>query len=164
MTMSKTALPSNVLDGDISELAVVILARDEAAVLGDTLCSLNRLLGPNDRIQVVADHCQDTTATIARRNGAQVHVRSGGGNSGKGPALAWWMNRTRAQSKRSQIVVVLDADTNVEVNFFRRIRERFHSGAEAVQARIKPVVISGSPIAGLAALSENTEQMVFERF
>ncbi len=161
--MNKTASHANSGQWDRQGMAVVILARDEAAVLGDTLSSLNRLVMPDDRIHVVADHCHDLTAKIARRNGAQVHVRSGGGNCGKGPALAWWMGRTRAQSKGPQIIVVLDADTRVEAGFFRRIRSRFHSGARVVQARIKPVVTSNSPIARLAALSENTEQMVFER-
>lgn len=144
-------------------MAVVILARDESPVLRDTLSSLNLLLGPNDRIHVVADHCRDLTAETARTMGAQVHVRSGGGSCGKGTALAWWLERTRAQSRQSQIVVVLDADTHADASFFTRIRRRFHSGATVVQARVKPVVTSSSPIALLAALSENTEQMVYER-
>ena len=141
----------------------MILARDESPVLRDTLSSLNRFVGPDDRIHVVADHCHDLTAETARTMGAQVHVRSGAGNCGKGPALAWWLERTREQSRRPQIVVVLDADTYVEPSFFERIRSRFHSGAAVVQACIKPVMTSNSPIARLAALSENTEQMVFER-
>ena len=161
--MNKTASHANPGRWDRQDMAVVILARDEAAILGDTLNSMNRLIGPDDRIHVVADHCHDMTAETARSWGAQVHIRSGGGNYGKGPALAWWMERTRSQSKRSQIVVVLDADTRVEAGFFRKIRSRFHSGARIVQARIKPVVISNSPIPQLAALSESTEQMVFER-
>lgn len=161
--MNKTVVPTNLIHWDSSEMAIVILARDESTILGNTLSSLNRLLGPNDRIHVVADHCRDQTTETARTMGAQVHVRSGGGKRGKGPALAWWLERTRERPRRSQIVVVLDADTYVEASFFRRIRLRFESGAHVVQARINPVVISRSPIARLAALSENTEQMVFER-
>ncbi|MFQ5923315.1 MAG: glycosyltransferase family 2 protein, partial [Anaerolineales bacterium] len=75
----------------------------------------------------------------------------------------WWLDRTHSQTNPSQIVVVLDADTLVEASFFKKIRARFFSGAMVVQARIKPIVTSNSPIARLAALSENTEQMVFER-
>lgn len=164
LTINETTLPANLPHSGSSDVAVVILARDESPVLRDTLRSLNLLLGPNDHIHVVADHCRDLTAETARTMGAQVHVRSGGGNCGKGPALAWWLERTRDQSRRSQIVVVLDADTYVEASFFKRIHSRFHSGARVVQARIEPVVTSNSPIALLAALSENTEQMVFERF
>ena len=144
-------------------MAVVILARDESPVLRDTLSSLNRFLGPHDHIHVVADHCRDQTAATARTMGAQVHVRSGKGDCGKGPALAWWLERTREQSRRSQIVVVLDADTYVEPSFLEKIRLRFHSRARVVQARVKPIVTSSSPIALLAALSENSEQMVYER-
>lgn len=157
-------MPAEFIHPGSAEMAVVILARDESPVLRDTLNSLNRLLGPNDRIHLVADHCRDLTAETARTMGAQVHVRSGGGNYGKGPALAWWLERTRERSRRSQIVVVLDADTYVEPNFLEKIRSRFFSRAKVVQARIKPVVTSSSPIALLAALSENTEQLVFERF
>ena len=157
-------MPAEFIHPGSAEMAVVILARDESPVLRDTLNSLNHLLGPNDRIHLVADHCRDLTAETARTMGAQVHVRSGGGYYGKGPALAWWLERTRERSRRSQIVVVLDADTYVEPNFLEKIRSRFHSRAKVVQARIKPVVTSGSPIALLAALSENTEQLVFERF
>ena len=157
-------MPAEFIHPGSAEMAVVILARDESPVLRDTLNSLNHLLGPNDRIHLVADHCRDLTAETARTMGAQVHVRSGGGNYGKGPALAWWLERTRERSRRSQIVVVLDADTYVEPNFLEKIRSRFFSRAKVVQARIKPVVTSSSPIALLAALSENTEQLVFERF
>ena len=161
--MNRTALPANLTHEELSDLAVVILARDEAAVLGDTLSSISRLVGRNDRIHVVADNCHDLTAEVARTNGAQVYVRSGGGSRGKGPALAWWMERTRTLSKKSQIVVVLDADTRVDAAFFKKIRSRFRFGAKAAQARIRPVLASNSPIAQLAALSENTEQMVFEQ-
>ena len=69
---------------------VVILARNEASVIGGTLLALSISLGPKDQMHVVADHCTDETAHIAHDAGANVYLRQDGGPAGKGHALRWW--------------------------------------------------------------------------
>src|SRR3990170_3458474 len=75
-------------------LTVLILARDEADVLPDTLEAVRAGLAAGDRLCVVADHCRDATARVARRAGAAVFTRREGEQGGKGAALSWWLSRT----------------------------------------------------------------------
>jgi cellulose synthase/poly-beta-1,6-N-acetylglucosamine synthase-like glycosyltransferase len=116
--------------------------------------------GSEDRIHLVADHCRDTTASVARRAGAIVHVRNDGGPAGKGQALKWWLKETRIGSSPDEIVVVLDADSHVAPNFFDSIRVRALQGENVVQTRVEPIVRSNSIVSCLAAYSESTEQRV----
>lgn len=144
------------------DLAVVIPAQDEAYVLGNTLRSLGRKIGPRDQIHVIADHCQDATAAVAKQNGAHVHIRSDNGPVGKGPAINWWLIQTSVESSSEQVIVILDADTQVAPGFFKVIRDQFERGAEVVQTRIEPSIPIKNPIALLSSLSEIVEQRVYD--
>ena len=148
--------------GCAAGLDVVILARDEADIIGETLRCLLPLVGDNDRTHVVADHCQDQTARTAREAGAVVHVRSGVGPEGKGAALRWWLERTRRESSRRPWVVILDADSRVAPYFFACMRERLGNGAAAIQARLEPDLSSRSLVPLLAAYSETVELRVYD--
>ena len=147
-----------------ADIAVVILARNEEAVLGKTLERLSPLIKKSENIHVVADHCIDATADIARRAGVSVHIRTQGGPDGKGPALRWWLNRTHEKSTPSQVVVVLDADSFVATNFFPVILKYVSLGKEVLQTRVEPIFYSAQTIASLAALSEITDQRVYDAF
>jgi cellulose synthase/poly-beta-1,6-N-acetylglucosamine synthase-like glycosyltransferase len=146
----------------VTGLDVVILARDEADVIGETLRSLVPEVGNSDRIHVVADHCHDQTPRLAREAGAAVHVRSGAGPEGKGAALRWWLERTGRQASARPWIVVLDADTRVAPGFFARIRQGLGSGAAAIQARLEPDLGSRSLVPLLAAYSETVELHVYD--
>lgn len=141
-------------------IQVLILARNEAAILGGTLRALRMVVGSGDKIHVVADHCRDTTASVARREGAIVHVRNDGGPTGKGQALKWWLEETRIGALPDEMIVVLDADSHVAPNFFESIRHRASRGENVIQTRVEPVVYSNSIVPHLAAFSESTEQRV----
>jgi cellulose synthase/poly-beta-1,6-N-acetylglucosamine synthase-like glycosyltransferase len=143
---------------------VVILARNEASVIGGTLLALSIGLGPKDQMHVVADHCSDATAHIAHEAGANVYLRQDGGPAGKGHALRWWLNETSSYADAEDIVVILDADSLVAPNFFDSIRKRMARGERVIQTRVEPVVRSSSPVARLAAYSETTEQRVCDAF
>jgi cellulose synthase/poly-beta-1,6-N-acetylglucosamine synthase-like glycosyltransferase len=143
-------------------LAVVILARDESEVLGETLLRLREAVAACDEIHVVADHCRDRTAEIARSLGAVVHVRSGGTPLGKGAALGWWLERTRRSPRRPEAVVVLDADSLVGWETLGVIRRALSGGAVAVQAYVHPLLRSETALGRLAALSEIVEQQIYD--
>jgi len=147
-----------------ADIAVVILARNEEAVLGKTLERLSPLINKRENIHVVADHCIDATADIARRAGVSVHIRTQGGPDGKGPALRWWLNRTHDKSTPFQVVVVLDADSFVATNFFPTVLKYITRGNEVLQTRVEPIFYSAQTIASLAALSEITDQRVYDAF
>ena len=144
-------------------LAILILARDEADLLEATLASIKESLSPGDRLHVVADHCRDETAAVARRSGAILHVRQARhGEAGKGAALRWWLAQTAAGKDGSLPVVVLDADSLPGPGFLDAIRLRMARGEQAVQAFLEPRLQAGSPFGLLAAYSEIVEQRVFD--
>ncbi len=143
-----------------SPLAVVILAKDEAQVLTETLRRVMLQLGGGDEVHVVADGCRDSTAETARRAGARVYERPARGRQGKGAALAWWLRRTHGAAPADQIIIVLDADSLALPGCLDALRRAVEQGVAAAQAQIVPVVTSTSPTALLAALSEIADQNV----
>jgi cellulose synthase/poly-beta-1,6-N-acetylglucosamine synthase-like glycosyltransferase len=139
---------------------VVIMARNEAAIISGTVRALAMAKGSEDQIHVVADHCQDGTAYNAHKAGATVHIRQNGGPAGKGQALKWWLEATKDVASPDEMIVILDADSLVAPNFFESIRKRMQAGENVVQTRVEPIVRTQSPVSCLAAYSESTEQRV----
>lgn len=140
------------------DLVVLILAKDEARVLPDTLRRAIDQVGPAGQVHVVADGCRDATAAVARAAGARVFERPARGPLGKGAALDWWLRQTHAGAPSGQIVIILDADSHLEPGCIQALSSALASGADAAQAHIVPVLTSDSPIALLGALSEIAEQ------
>jgi cellulose synthase/poly-beta-1,6-N-acetylglucosamine synthase-like glycosyltransferase len=147
-----------------SGIKVVILARNEEAVIGSSLRALSYTIGPDEEVHVVADHCQDQTERVARDAGAVVHVRRAGGAAGKGHALRWWLNQTRAAGSPDDMIAVLDADSLVAPNFFESVRARMQRGETVIQTRVEPIVRSMTPVTLVAAYSEIVEQRVNDAF
>jgi len=94
-----------------TRLAVLIPAHDEAAVIGAALQTLLPTLPPGTRVLVVADNCQDATAEIARRYGAEAIERQDATRRGKGYALDFGIRHLAAEAPDA--VVFLDADCRV---------------------------------------------------
>lgn len=113
---------------------VVVPAHNESAVLARVLTSLDRLDWPRAqyRTLVVADNCTDDTASLARKLGAVVLERHDAENRGKGYALNFAFQASRARGF-AQAVVVVDADAQVSPNMLEAIAARMERGAAAVQ-------------------------------
>jgi cellulose synthase/poly-beta-1,6-N-acetylglucosamine synthase-like glycosyltransferase len=114
-------------------LAVLIPAHNEQFVIGKTLMSVARQLAPGDRMVVVADNCTDRTAEIARRNGAEVTVRSDPFHRGKGYALdhgLTFLDRSGAP----EVVIFLDADCDLNDGCLQRLALRSVQSGRPVQA------------------------------
>jgi cellulose synthase/poly-beta-1,6-N-acetylglucosamine synthase-like glycosyltransferase len=118
------------------KFALVLPAHDEDTVIEATVKRLLNLDYPPDRfdIHIVADHCTDNTAPIARAAGAIVHERNEGPRSGKGAALTWLFERVLADDQYDAIVI-FDADTQVERRFLRVVNARLNQGEQVVQGR-----------------------------
>jgi hypothetical protein len=114
---------------------VVIPAHNEAMVIERTVASLRRLDWPAElfRVVVVADNCTDATATLARAAGAEVLERHDATLRGKGYALAFAFQASRAR-QWADAVVVIDADAEASSNLLQAFAARIEAGAEAVQA------------------------------
>ncbi len=144
-------------------LLILILAHDEAAVIGDTVRSLIPGLAPRDRLVIVADNCSDDTAGQAARAGAQVVIRESGKPDGKGKALAWYLDQQRAELASFAMIVILDADSQTEAEFLPNIRSGLGTHSLALQCFVYPLCASAAPIGRLAALSELIDQRVGDR-
>ena len=118
-----------------TRFAIAIPAHDEALVIAATVGRLRILEYPVELfdIHIVADHCSDETATLARQSGAIVHERTNGPRTGKGAALAWLFERMLDDPYDA--VVVFDSDTQVEADFLHVMDARLAQGAEVVQGQ-----------------------------
>jgi len=120
-----------------ARLAAVIPAMDEEAVIGQTIQSIlaaNYPAGYLD-IYVVADHCQDNTADIARSMGAQTYERTGTFATDKGTALAWLFDRIIGSGKVYTAYVIFDADTLVQPGLFDEMNASLATGAQVIQGK-----------------------------
>lgn len=126
------------LEGRIAQtrFALSVPAHDEEAVIASTIQRLLKLDYPRELFQVyvVADHCQDRTAAIARQAGAEVFERNSGPRCGKSGALLWLFEQI-LQNPDLDAVVVFDADTLVEESFLRVMDARLAAGTQVVQGQ-----------------------------
>jgi cellulose synthase/poly-beta-1,6-N-acetylglucosamine synthase-like glycosyltransferase len=114
---------------------VIVPAHDEAEGIARTVRSLLKLDWPDGRFRVlvVADNCTDSTADIARAAGALVLDRNSVDERGKGYALAYAFEYSRAGGSADAVVIV-DADAEVSTNLLEAFASRIERGAQAVQA------------------------------
>lgn len=126
-------------------IAVLIPAHNEQLGIGATLDSLKAQLTPNDRIVVIADNCQDETATVARSYGAIAIERTDTLNRGKSYALDFGM-RYLEQNSPPEVVIIVDADCLVQAGSLQRL-------AGLAVAKFRPVqalyLMYSPPNAGL---------------
>lgn len=129
---------------------VLVPARDEEDCIGGTLASIEQVRRPGDTVLVVADHCRDRTAAIAREFGALVLERD---DSTPGRAATREAGLQHAANLPWDAVVFIDADTVVQPGFFDAC-ERMLGEADVLQTRAEPGtergVVAG---AGLAAMA-----------
>jgi 1,2-diacylglycerol 3-beta-glucosyltransferase len=115
---------------------IIIPAHDEAAVIGATVSRLLALDYPSHlfSIHIVADHCSDSTAEVARQAGAVVHERNEGPRTGKAAALSWSFQRI-LKKDQCDAVVIFDADTRVDPQFLRVMDLRLAQGDQVIQGQ-----------------------------
>ena len=116
-------------EGEEHRIAVLIAARNEEQVIGKLIDSVRDQSYPSRLVSVfvVADHCLDNTAAIARARGATVFERRTGHGKGKGYALDYLLGEMRASHADDfDAYIVLDADNVLDRDFIRNI-DRTHS-------------------------------------
>ena len=95
-------------------VAVLIPAHNEEAGLPETLRSIRPQMREGDRIVVVADHCDDDTAGVARSSGCEVVERSAVTSAGRGKGFALDTGLKHLAPDPPDVVVMVDADCRVE--------------------------------------------------
>lgn len=134
-------------DGSLTDVAVVIPARDEADNLPTLLASLDDARAAGVEIVVVDDHSTDDTASVATAAGARVIAAPElpAGWAGKPHACA-----VGAAATTRPTLVFLDADTSLEPDGLERIvaEQRGRGGLVSVQ----PFHVTELPHERLAAI------------
>ena len=115
--------------------AVLICARNEAAVIGDLIASIHSQTYDQDLISifVMADNCTDDTALIARCAGATAYERFNTQQVGKGYALQTllhYLDRDYPQGFDGYFV--FDADNILQPDYIQRMNETFSDGHDIV--------------------------------
>ena len=115
---------------------IAIPAHNEASVIAATVSRLGALDFPSDlyQVHVVADHCSDGTAALARESGAIAHERDDGPRTGKGAALSWLFARVLSDHT-CDALVIFDGDTRVAPDFLRLMDVRLAAGARVIQGQ-----------------------------
>lgn len=97
-----------------SNVAVLVPAHNEEAVIANTLISLKSTSLPHDKIVVIADNCTDATVEIARNANVTVIERQDSQKKGKGYALDYGLQFL--ENNPPEVVVFIDADCLVQRN------------------------------------------------
>ncbi len=106
----------------------LIVARNEAVVIGDLIDSIKAQEYPQEliRIFVLADNCSDKTAAIAKAHGAITFVNALPNTVGKGLALKRLIQlRNDYPGTQSDGVFFFDADNIVDPHFTKRMNDAY---------------------------------------
>lgn len=123
VTLQNTTRPS---------VAVLMPAHNESLVIAQTVQSVLLQLSSHDQLLVVADNCNDDTATIARNLGANVIERANLNERGKGYALDYGIQFLK--SKPPQIILIIDADCIVADGAIDALARACHANQRPIQA------------------------------
>jgi cellulose synthase/poly-beta-1,6-N-acetylglucosamine synthase-like glycosyltransferase len=133
--------------------AILVPAHNEEALIGRLLANLQQLEYSRDLFDVcvVADNCEDATASVARDSGARVYERNDQHQRAKGFALKWLLEQLRDDGTRKQYdaFVVLDADSAVDVNLLAWLNRYLEGGSQVLQAYYTVLNVAESPVAAL---------------
>lgn len=145
----------------IHTFAILIPAHNEEAAISATLRACADLDYPADKFTayVVADNCTDHTAALAAAAGAVVLERHDEEHRGKGPALAWALERILPA--RPDAVVVLDADCRLDRHALRVFDERLSAGDAVLQASYVAANPEDSAISYAVAVGNVLENDLF---
>lgn len=145
-----------------TRFAVVIAARNEEAVIGRLVRSLQAQDYPKDLydVYVVPNNCTDDTAGVARRAGAAMisctyPVRQ------KGDALRQAF--MQLEKEKYDAYVVFDADNVVDRQFLEQMNRAFCAGAQVAKGRQMAVNPKESWVAGCYDLYFSIFDLLFNR-
>jgi cellulose synthase/poly-beta-1,6-N-acetylglucosamine synthase-like glycosyltransferase len=131
---------------------VLVPAHDEQATLPSLLQSLESAGRPASlgTVLVVADHCGDATAEVARAHGAVV-VERGDGPRGKPAALRDGLAALATRPDRGDAVLILDADCVVSESYVERMAEALARGHRVAQSAYEVRGSDREPVRGSRA-------------
>lgn len=115
----------------------VVPAHNEESGVAETVRSLLSVEYPADRfnLTVIADNCEDATAEVASKAGANVVERSDPHRKSKGFAIEFLIDQLKAQGKFDtyDALVIVDADSTVDANLLERFAAQLAAGRDWAQ-------------------------------
>lgn len=116
--------------------AILIAARNEEAVIGNLIASIQAQDYPKELVDVfvVADNCTDGTAAVATKAGAICYERKDSLHRSKGYALQFLVERIRRDFgiDHYEGYFIFDADNLLKKDYIRRMNEAFDAGEKIV--------------------------------
>ncbi len=95
----------------LPRLAVLIPSHNEEAIVAGILQDVKSQVQENDRVIVIADNCEDSTAAVAKSHGAEAFERFDETDRGKAYALKFALEKLEADPP--EVVIVVDADCRI---------------------------------------------------
>jgi cellulose synthase/poly-beta-1,6-N-acetylglucosamine synthase-like glycosyltransferase len=119
-----------------TSFVILVPAHNEESSIATTIRSLKALDYPRQlcEILVIADNCQDNTATVARNEGAEVLERFHETKKSKGFALEHALETLQKRETHPDAIVIIDADTTVDASLLKAFDRRLQSGQDWLQA------------------------------
>ncbi len=121
---------------EMHRFAVLVAARNEEAVIGQLIESIQMQDYPSELVDVyvVADNCDDSTASVAREKGAFVYERFNKVHVGKGYALNYLLSAMKEDRKREVYdgYLIFDADNLLEKNYIKEMNRTFCDGYRVI--------------------------------
>ncbi|MEU8260497.1 glycosyltransferase family 2 protein [Micromonospora sp. NPDC048999] len=141
------------------ELVVLVPAHNEAEGISESVTALLRQSYQPDLVVVVADNCQDATASLATRAGARVYTTRQNQHK-KAGALNQALARLLPELKADDYVMVVDADSVLDPDFLNHAVARL-----SADRRLGAVggVFRGSSGSGFVGHLQRNEYMRYAR-
>lgn len=127
--------PSNVVAQSLQpkpSVGVLVPAHNEEQGLEVTLRAILPQLSSLDQLVVIADNCTDNTASVAKSTGATTLERFNEVYRGKGYALDFGMQHLKLNPP--EVVIIIDADCEVEPNFIEIVSKQCIELKRPIQA------------------------------
>jgi 1,2-diacylglycerol 3-beta-glucosyltransferase len=146
-----------------TRFVILIPAHNEEEGIRPTLHSVQAQEYPAElrRVLVVADNCQDRTATVVREQGVECWERHEPDSMGKGRALRWALDRLRGENFDAAVFV--DADTRLCAGFLAAMDREIQAGGVALQARNEFELVDSSYFSLLSYASKRAENSLYWR-
>ena len=117
----------------LAPLTVLVPAHNEEALIGRCIRSVLDSASSGTDVLVVAHNCTDATAEKAKAAGAHVLALNDPEQTGKGCALRYGF--AAALTGPSHGVLVIDADSVIDLGLITTVRSRLLAGTHALQCR-----------------------------
>jgi len=146
----------------IPDAVIVVPARNEAAVIGETVTMLTKAKSEKMKLLVVADNCSDQTAELARLAGAEVIERNDPERRGKGYALAFAVEALR--SAPPSVLLVVDADCTIDGTSLEHLAAAaFASNRPCQSVNLLRALPEGSPMVQISSFAFMLKNLVRQR-